>query len=68
MPVSFELAKLVDKVVVCVVDNEHFEAAGIAYSARELELFKHEDGRPKRWLILPRAKVIELCPEVEEVL
>lgn len=35
------------RVVVCLVDNIGFTAAAIAYSARELQAFAHDDGRRK---------------------
>lgn len=68
-PVPFWSTNDRDEVTVCVVDNGPFEAAAIACDEKELERFKREpDPRPKRWLILPRAKVLELCPKVKEVL
>ena len=51
-------------VSVCVIQNGPFDAAVICYNDAEYRDFKREDGRPKRWLIFPRAKVIELCPKV----
>jgi len=47
-----------------VIQNGPFDAAVICYNDAEYRDFKREDGRPKRWLIFPRAKVIELCPKV----
>lgn len=37
--------------LVCVVDNGMFGAAAHAYSEREMNVFKMNDGRPKRWFI-----------------
>jgi hypothetical protein len=54
-------------VPVIVIDNEYFEAAGIAFDRDELEVFTSlRDGRPKQFLYMPRNKVIELCPLVEK--
>ena len=39
---------------VCLVDNGPFTAAAIAYSSSELDVFKREDGRPKRWFLVAR--------------
>jgi len=41
--------------LVCVVNNGFFDAAGYAYSPAEMEDFKHPDGRPKIWMIVPGA-------------
>lgn len=42
--------------LVRVVDNLVHEAAAYAYSAAEMEYFKEDDGRVKKWLIVPGAK------------
>lgn len=39
--------------LVCVVENGPFDAAGYAYSEAEMNVFKHDDGRKKTWLIVP---------------
>ena len=39
------------KVLVCLVDNGFFRAAGVAYSKREYEAFLHPDPRDKSWWI-----------------
>jgi hypothetical protein len=49
-----------DQAIVCVVSNPRFDAAAYCYSPEELREFKKEDGRPKRWLTLPREKAEEL--------
>lgn len=56
-------------VTVCVVDNGPFEAAAVAFSKDELEVFANpNDFRPKTWLSVPRAEAIKLCPHVEHML
>lgn len=55
---------------VCVVQERTFDACGVAYSPQEMECFadtSHDD-RPRRWLVMPRAVVIKMCPEVESEL
>lgn len=47
---------------VCLVDNGHFTAAGIAYCKEELECFKRNDGRPKKWFIVEIHKLHEVSP------
>lgn len=41
--------------LVCVVDNDAFEAAAYAYSEGEMKQFLYPDGRPKQWMIVPDA-------------
>jgi hypothetical protein len=55
-------------VLVCVVQNGPFDAAGICYSWGELCAFALADSRPRRWLVFPRELVIKLNPEVEPLL
>ena len=43
--------------LVCVVDNGAFAAAGYAYDYAEYEYMKREDGRTKKWFILPRVEM-----------
>lgn len=39
-------------VIVCLMDNGDFTAAGIAYNQDELAAFKNPDGRPKQFWIV----------------
>jgi len=49
------------KGVVCVVSNIPFDAAGFAYSKRELDEFADpRDERPKQWLVMDREKAEKL--------
>lgn len=56
------------RVAICVVENELFEACGIAYDQEEFNVFNSPDYRPKVWLKMERAKVLAMCPEVEPFL
>lgn len=48
-----------DDVVVCLVNNGAFTAAGIAYDDRERDAWtKHPDQRVKRWYLVNRAKLV----------
>jgi len=38
---------------VCLVQNEMFSAAGVAFNEEERDDFARDDGRPKRWFVLP---------------
>lgn len=53
-----------DYAIVCVVDNGAFEAAGYAFSPRELMAFAAQDRggyqRPRTWLKMDKAKAQEL--------
>lgn len=63
------VAGTADTIPVCVVDNGPFEAAGIAFDENELACFAdRNDTRERKWLSVPRAEVIRLCPEVEYAL
>jgi hypothetical protein len=56
-------------VLICVVQNRLFEAAGICYDNYELQVFADPtDDRPKVWLVMERSKVVELCPRVQDAL
>ena len=43
-----------DRLVVCLVDNGPFTAAGIAFDDRERDAFARPDARAKYWYIVPR--------------
>lgn len=60
-----------DGVYVCLVDNGAFRAAGICFSEAEFDAFRAPDRgqqRPRTWYVVPRDKIIEVCPKVEGVL
>ena len=56
------------KIIVCVVQNGWFDAAAVCFSESELHAFAEPDGRPKRWLELPRELAIKLCPRATQML
>lgn len=44
--------------LVCVVDNGPFEAAGIAYDAEERDRFMQDlADRPTRWILVPKVEI-----------
>ncbi len=53
-PISFEDIPR-DKALICVVNNQMFEAAGYCYSPSELQEFKRLDGRPRQWLLMDKS-------------
>lgn len=57
-----------DEMPVVLMDNGPFTAAGIAYCDNELAAFAEPDGRPKRFFAAPKAKLLEVCPQLEQVL
>ena len=53
-----------DKVIVCLVDNGAFYAAGIAYDNYELQAFNHDnDPRAKIWYYLDKELAKATAPE-----
>lgn len=67
-PPTFPESK--DEVLVCLVDNGPFTAAGIAFDEDEMKAFigPNNDERAKFWFVAPRDRIIDVCPEVEKVL
>jgi hypothetical protein len=54
-----------DYALICVVENATFDAAGIAYNARERDVFLNpNDPRPKVWLKMKKSVIKQLVPEV----
>lgn len=54
-----------DQAVVCLVNNQLFTAAGIAFDSRELVCFNTYDCREKTWYLVPKTKLFEIHPEYE---
>jgi len=55
-----------DHMVVCLMQNPMFSAAGIVTDAREFQAFSDpRDLRPKLWYRVPREKVEEVQPLVK---
>lgn len=54
---GFDPHKQGDDVLVCLVDNGMFTAAGICYSDGERQAFAHPDGRYKIWFYVPLEKL-----------
>ena len=50
---NFDYSKHDDKVPVCLVDNQMFKAAGIAYDTNERDEFSVPDTRPRRYFLVP---------------
>jgi hypothetical protein len=48
--------------LICVVENSLFDAAAIAFDAKERDAFMVDDGRDKVWLKLPKIRVHLLNP------
>jgi hypothetical protein len=58
-PESFESIPT-DKALLCLVDNNLFEAVGFCYSKEEFEAFKIPDGRRRTWMLMDLKKAKEL--------
>ena len=54
------------KVLVCLVDNVTYKAAGIAFNQGEFEAFRPErtDMRRRTWYLVSREDVLVVCPGV----
>jgi hypothetical protein len=65
---SLRFDKTRNTVLVCVVQNGPFDAAGICHSWAQMRAFATLGGPPKRWLLFPRDLVLKLNPEVERLL
>jgi hypothetical protein len=52
-----------DKVLVCLIDNGHFQAAGVAYDEREFKAFDNPDGRMKRWYLVDTETAKAVAPQ-----
>ncbi|HEY8536652.1 MAG TPA: hypothetical protein VIL25_09380 [Vicinamibacterales bacterium] len=58
-----------EKMLICVVRNHAFDAAGIIFDERELKRFTDPgDPRPRTWLLMDRETVLRLQPEVADYL
>jgi len=58
-------------VPICLIDNGAFTAAGIAYNEAEFNAFMAPDSgmqRPRTWYYVPREKVLEVQPLVQDFL
>lgn len=52
-----------DSLVVCLVDNIEFTAAGICYSKSELGAFTYYDGREKTFFKVPKERLRPFLPD-----
>lgn len=59
-----------ENVLVCVIDNGYFTAAGVCYSAEEMHAFADpSDTRPKRWFVVPKHLLYDVVSgDLERVL
>ncbi len=54
-------------VLICVVENQIFDAALICFDKREYDRTRNpEDPRPKTYLTITLEKVFELCPRIKQ--
>ena len=56
-----------DGVYVCLVDNGPFTAAAVCYNEQEFDEFNRDDEpRPRKWYVVSREDIINVCPDVED--
>lgn len=48
-----------EQLLICLVTNHDFTAAGWAFSPREMEDFLRSDGRNKVWYTIPREQALK---------
>lgn len=66
-PEQFAVPK--DKMLICVVNNGIFDAAGLVYNEREFRGFTvPADGRPKTWLLMDRKTALDAVGKTEDEL
>jgi len=65
IPIKYDFSSIPkDKVLVCLVDNYIFQAAGVAYDEREfIEFNSPDDDRPKTWFLIDREKARAIAPQ-----
>lgn len=59
-------AEAPSRLAVCVIFNPSFKAAGVGFGQAELIAFLHEDGRHKLWYLVPKEKIAELVPNIDD--
>ena len=52
--IDFDVVTLKGHMLVCLVNNGHFHAIGVAFDNMEFERFKMDDSRYKEWFIVPK--------------
>jgi len=64
VPIEYDFSSTPkDKVVVCLVDNHIFQAAGVAFNKKEFDAFNLPgDDRPKTWFLVDREKARAIAP------
>lgn len=53
-----------DEMIICVVENGPFDAAGIIFDQHELDAFSYPDERPRTWLTMKKEAVRKWNPHV----
>lgn len=53
-----------DSLPVCLVDNNMFTSAAIAYDEAEFAAFARPDRRPKTWFMVLKEKILQVEPSI----